>query len=47
MAKKSSNDRSGKATNRGSEKRNINESGKKSYQPTVDRTTKPPKKDGK
>lgn len=47
MAKKSTEDR--KSSNKeGSEERNYsNNSGKKSYQPTTDRTTKPPKKDGK
>tara|TARA_R110002126_G_scaffold251521_2_gene394478 strand:- start:743 stop:886 length:144 start_codon:yes stop_codon:yes gene_type:complete len=47
MAKKTSVD--GKSSNKGgAEKRNYsNNSGKKSYQPTTDRTTKPPKKDGK
>lgn len=47
MAKKTSGD--GKSENKGRvEKRNYsNKIEKKSYQPTSDRTTKPPKKGGK
>lgn len=46
MAKKSGENKSGKSRNSETGKNN-NNNGKKSYQPTVDRTTKPPKKNGK
>ncbi len=47
MAKKTTGN--GKSSNKGgSQERNYsNNSGKKSYQPTTDRTSKPPKKEGK